>query len=1590
MMSVWSNRPQFSHWALFTAAYVLGCGFAKALAIVPGSSVSFWPPGGLLMATLMLTPVRSWPWWILGGALAESFGQLVWFSSGLPIGFLIIAGNVLEAMAGAWLVNRVCGRTVRLETLQEVVTFVVLGACLAPVVSATVGSATLAGFGIRQQTFGATWPLWWIGDATGILIIAPLTLVVVQNWRGMAQLWATRWIEVSIVGLIFLGVAALSLGGGYLPFAYIVMPPLLWAAVRFDFRGAAVILILLALITAAFTLSGVSQFAGDPESQRHNQIMLHLFLAISALSALVVAAISRQHQQALITLSESERQLQQMVDAVPVRIWRTTPAGSPVYFNKRYQDYLRSVIPNFDDLQEPSLDHFIRELIHPEDIAGVRRTMRNCFETGDGAVMRFRWLEKDGAYRWAECRVEPRRDENGVVVQWYGASTDIDDEVRAQEALRDRERRLQQLVDAVPAMIWSATGEGRPAFVNKRFTDVTGTTLEDNAGPDGSRTLTVIHPDDRGAAAQAISDGFKAGTPISMRFRQVRRDGSYRWTETRAEPLRDESGAILQWYGVSTDVHDTVTAQEALREREQELSQLVNMMPVFIRRMTPKGEPIFFNKRLLDFFGLEGNPSELDKPGMSRLAAAIHSLVHADDAAKLLETARQSFASGKPFSMKYRMRRADGAYRWVDTRAEPLQNQSGAILQWYVISLDIDDQMRAEEALRRSERQLQQLVDAVPAMIWSTTPQGTATYLNKRFTDVTGAVVEDLFTPDGSPAPLNVAHPDDVAASAEERDRAFAAGTPYVLRYRQIRRDGTYRWTETRGEPLRDDSGAIIQWYGVSVDIDDLVKAQDALRRSERQLQQLIDTVPAVVWCTTPEGIPCYLNKRGRDITGLSVEDLIAPDGSRFLQVVHPDDRGAFDQSLAGSFKAGTSFVGRYRQRRSDGSHRWVESRAEPLRDDSGDIVQWYGVTVDIDDQVRLYSELEERESRIRRLIDSDVLGIVFWDLNGTLIDANDAFLHMVQYDREDLKAGLDWFAMTPPDWQEVHASEEAEELAKTGKMQAREKEYFRKDGSRVPVLIGAACFEGKQDQGIAYILDLTERKRAEAALQDRERELSQLVDVVPINIARLAPNGDPEFYNKRLIDFLGRDVTDLDKPGVTRVDTVMTTTIHPDDALGVAEAFNHSIANGEPFLRKFRHRRADGVYRWVEGRIAPLRNQEGAVLQWYAVSLDIDDLVNAEEALRQSERELSQLVNMLPVFIRRLTPKGEPIFFNKRLVDFIGMDLAQIGTPGISRLAPAVEDFVHPDEAPTLLASIRRSVATGVGYAMKYRMRRADGVYRWLETRAEPMRNHDGTIAQWYVVSIDVDDEVRAQHAEEALRETSDKLAKATQAASLAELSASIAHEVNQPLAAIVANSHACQRWLESDPPHLARAQTTVERIIRDANSAADVVSRIRALFRQAVEPKNSAPLPIVIAEARDLMAEEAARRRVRMDIDIENNLPRVTLDRVQVQQVLVNLIRNGMEAMDSITSEKVLGLRARRMGNMVQTEVHDRGRGIDSPEKIFEPFYTTKEQGMGMGLAISRSIVESHGGRLWAEGNGSGGATFIFTLPIEAPTAS
>lgn len=516
--------------------------------------------------------------------------------------------------------------------------------------------------------------------------------------------------------------------------------------------------------------------------------------------------------------------------------------------------------------------------------------------------------------------------------------------------------------------------------------------------------------------------------------------------------------------------------------------------------------------------------------------------------------------------------------------------------------------------------------------------------------------------------------------------------------------------------------------------------------------------------------------------------------------------------------------------------------------------------------------------------------------------------------------------------------------------------------------------------------IDIEELRQTEAALRNRERELSHLVDMVPSHLWRLTAEGEPVFFNKRMVDFIGLDVADIGGPRASRLETAIRTVIHPDDASLFRDLLAHSIATGESFAARYRLRRVDGTYRWMSSRAEPVRDESGRIVQWYGLCHDIDDQMHAEEAVRRNERQLQQMIDAVPIRIWSARPAGGLIYFNKPYQDFLRSVIADFDSLKNPAIETFVQQLVHPEDTPRVLRTLANCFQAGSGAVMRFRRREKDGAYHWTEHRIEPWRDQDGVIVQWYGVSLDIDDEVRAQ---EALRRASDQLARASQVASLAELSASIAHEVNQPLAAIVANSQACQQWLKRDPPDIEGAQEAAESIIRNVNAAAEVTSRIRALFKRSVQPQSCSTLEPVIAEVRGLVADLAAKNRVDIETRIDGNLPPIALDRIQIQQVLMNLMRNAVEAMEASAGARRLSVHASGNGGLVQVEVADTGHGIKDRDRIFDAFFTTKEYGMGMGLAISRTIVESHGGRLRVEENEAGGATFVFTLPVEGPHA-
>ena len=378
-------------------------------------------------------------------------------------------------------------------------------------------------------------------------------------------------------------------------------------------------------------------------------------------------------------------------------------------------------------------------------------------------------------------------------------------------------------------------------------------------------------------------------------------------------------------------------------------------------------------------------------------------------------------------------------------------------------------------------------------------------------------------------------------------------------------------------------------------------------------------------------------------------------------------------------------------------------------------------------------------------------------------------------------------------------------------------------------------------------------------------------------------------------------------------------------------------------------------------------------------------ELENVVDELKKSEDRLRVLIETIPALAWTSLADGSNDFSNQRLLEYMGISLEQM--QGAGWTTP-----FHPEDIGEHLDKWRSALATGEPFENEARVRRAaDGEYRWFLIRGLPLRDERGNIVKWYGTMTDIEDWKRA---EEALRKANADLAHVTRVITMGELTASIAHEINQPLAAIVTNADACTVWLSSEPPNLEEARAAVDCIAQDGTRASEVIRHIRAMFTKDTPERTMVQVNELIREVGALLQAGASRNQVELQTELAMDLPPAMGDRVQLKQVIVNLALNGIEAMGGVIDRpRRLVIRSESQNaEELLVAVRDSGVGIDPKafRRIFDAFFTTKPQGMGMGLSICRSIVEAHGGRLWVSANSDYGATFQFTLPADRNTAS
>ncbi|MDB6038366.1 MAG: hypothetical protein JWM99_2207 [Verrucomicrobiales bacterium] len=700
------------------------------------------------------------------------------------------------------------------------------------------------------------------------------------------------------------------------------------------------------------------------------------------------------------------------------------------------------------------------------------------------------------------------------------------------------------------------------------------------------------------------------------------------------------------------------------------------------------------------------------------------------------------------------------------------------------------------------------------------------------------------------------------------------------------------------------------------------------------------------------------------------------PSVELVMQRVHPEDRVLVKQTIERASQAGTDFDFEHRLLMPDGSVKHLHIVAHTERDASSEL-EFFGAVMDV-------TLAKEAGDKIRLIINT-VPGLLWTARPDGWVD----FLSQrwLDYTGMTLEQGLGWA------WQPgYHPDDLGSVLSKwraavaEGKPLEVEARLRRFDGKYRWFLKRAFPLFDNAGHVLGWYggnIDIHDLKQVEEKLRQIESFLSEA--------QRLSHTGswawsvktkENLFWSREHYRIFGFD-PDMNNGqyGAARE------RIHPADVRAFDETLERAIQEQSDFEIHYRIVLPGGEVKHIHNLGHPRLNNAGELVEYIGTAMDVTEQAHARAALeeafskiKKSEARLQTIIDTIPTLAWSTEADGSAEFLNLRWRNYTGLSTEEAQGWGW-------QSAIHPEDVEWLSDQWRSIVASDKPCELEARLRRYDGQYRWFMFRADPWVDEQGKVVKWYGTNTDIDDRKRA---EEALRTSHTALAHVSRLTTMGELTASIAHEVNQPLTAVVNNANACLSLLPNGAPYLEEVRDALTEIIDDADRASAVIARVRQLARKAPFERTFLDLRDVIIDVLALARYESSTRRVAIRTELAGELPLVLGDRVQLQQVLLNLIVNGMDAMSAVEEPNrvlIIGGGCGTSDGVASAllSVRDAGVGFKPEEmdRLFEAFYTTKPQGMGMGLAISRSIIEAHGGRLWAEPNQGPGATFLFSLP-------
>ncbi|MCC2545968.1 PAS domain S-box protein [Hymenobacter sp. BT175] len=1063
-----------------------------------------------------------------------------------------------------------------------------------------------------------------------------------------------------------------------------------------------------------------------------------------------------------------------------------------------------------------------------------------------------------------------------------------------------------------------------------------------------------------------------------------------RYWQATHYPIPNAQGGLEFILQQTEDVTARHQAEQQQQQTRAELAEtqdrarfLLESLPVMMWTTRPDGWADYQNPRWLQYTGR----ALADALGWGWLED-----IHPDDLPLVQQKWQQALVAETEYEVEYRLRRHDGAYRWMLVRALPRRNEAGAITTWVGTGTDIHEQKETQQLLAAKDRQLHQILEQIPAHIATLSgPDHIYTFLNKRSQQLFRGTVE-LGIPAAQARPELVSN-----GYLNLVNQVYRTAEPFLLSEMPTEQplgpDGatTTLYFDGSLQPLTDEHGQTQGILVFGIDVTERVRARqrtaelmEEIRRQDEQFRALVESLPLFVYISDSDGQIIYINPQRDAYTGQEPD----PSTAHWEAAIHPDDLPAIRETAARGRREVKPWTGEYRLRRHDGAYRWHLSHAVPTLDAEGRALNWYGSSIDIHDRKLFQQQLEAKDRQLQQIL-SQVPAYI------ASVSGPEHRFTFATPSYNALMSGRVQLGQRAVDL--------LPEVAAQGFIDLLDTVYTTRVpyvGHETPIqlldpttggtrehylnFVYQPLYDGEnQVQGIlAFGVDVTEqvlaRQRADtlaAEVRRSDERLRRMTEAVPnityINEAsRTGHYASPQWYA----------YTGL--PTDTNIADHWRAVMHPDDRARVEEAYQTAWQNHQPWSIELRFRRYDGQYRWFLNQAQPELSETGELLRWYCSITDVHEQKELTDALRQSEEHFRFLAEIVPQVTWTAQADGQVDYFNERLFEVTGLRPEDcLGTTAWAAI-------LHPDDQLRSLHTWQAAYESGSSYEIEYRFVSRLGGYRWFLGRAEPLRNEAGEILRWFGSCTDIHDVKQNQ---ELMQLQNAELTQINQALDNFVYTAS--HDLKQPINNMAGIFEELKRSATFHDEAAAQLAGMFEGALQQINTTIQDLSAVVQVQRrhEHLPVERIELLPFTQEVVRSLQDQvEELQARVELNFAAA---PTVEFVRPNLQSILFNLISNALKYAAPGRPPRIRVATALLPGTLV-LEVEDNGLGIDlgrhGPQlfQMFRRFHYHVE-GSGMGLYLVNRIVQQVGGRLEVESEVGRGTRFRLFLPLSEAVA-